>query len=40
MRLVQFELSNRQRRVGLIDGDQVREVVGAESVRELALAAI
>ncbi|NAT56907.1 FAH family protein, partial [Pseudomonas syringae pv. actinidiae] len=40
MRLVQFELSNGQRRVGLIDGDQVREMVGAESVRELALAAI
>ncbi|PBP95892.1 FAH family protein [Pseudomonas congelans] len=40
MRLVQFELSDGQRRVGLVDGDQVREVQGVESVRELALAAI
>ncbi|MCS3468395.1 hypothetical protein M2401_002122 [Pseudomonas sp. JUb42] len=40
MRLVQFELSNGQRRVGLVDGDRVHEVLGANSVRELALAAI
>jgi hypothetical protein len=40
MRLVQFELSNGQRRVGVVDGEQVREVAGAASVRELALAAI
>ncbi|MCF5295177.1 DUF2437 domain-containing protein, partial [Pseudomonas syringae] len=40
MRLVQFELNDGQRRVGLVDGDQVREVQGVESVRELALAAI
>ncbi|MFL6610557.1 MAG: AraD1 family protein, partial [Pseudomonas sp.] len=40
MRLVQFELSNGERRVGVVDGDQVREVQGAHTVRELALAAI
>ncbi|KQQ61903.1 FAH family protein [Pseudomonas sp. Leaf129] len=40
MHLVQFELSNGQRRVGLVDGDRVHEVRGANSVRELALAAI
>ena len=40
MRLVQFELSNGQRRVGLVDGDRAHEVLGATSVRELALAAI
>lgn len=40
MRLVQFELSNGERRVGVVEGNQVREVRGAHSVRELALAAI
>lgn len=40
MHLVQFELNNGQRRVGLVDGDRVHEVRGANSVRELALAAI
>lgn len=40
MRLVQFELHNGERRVGLVDGDRVHEVSGAGSVRELALAAI
>lgn len=40
MRLVQFELPNGERRVGVVDGDTVREVQAARSVRELALAAI
>lgn len=40
MGLVQFELSNGERRVGVVDGDQVREVQTVHSVRELALAAI
>ena len=40
MRLVQFELHNGQRRVGVVDGTQLREVQGARSVRDLALAAI
>ena len=40
MRLVQFELNNGERRVGLVDGDLVREVQDARSVRELALDAI
>ncbi len=40
MRLVQFELSNGERRVGVVEGDQVREVQGARTVRDLALAAI
>lgn len=40
MRLVQFEVNNGERRVGVVDGAQVREVQGAASVRELALAAI
>ena len=40
MRLVQFELNTGERRVGLVDGDLVHEVPGANSVRELALAAI
>ena len=40
MNLVQFESSNGQRRVGLVDGDLIREVKGAQSVRELALSAI
>ncbi|MES2869151.1 MAG: AraD1 family protein [Pseudomonadota bacterium] len=40
MRLVQFELNNGERRVGLVDGALVREVKAATSVRELALAAI
>jgi len=40
MHLVQFELGNGERRVGLVDGALVREVQGATSTRELALAAI
>ncbi|MFP3515389.1 AraD1 family protein [Pseudomonas sp. SIMBA_077] len=40
MRLVQFELNNGERRVGVVTADQVREVQGASSVRDLALAAI
>lgn len=40
MRLVQFELDNGERRVGVVDGDRVREVQCATTVRELALAAI
>ncbi len=40
MRLVQFQLSNGERRVGLVDSDRVHEVRTAGSVRELALAAI
>ena len=40
MRLVQFELNNGERRVGVVDAGQVREVQGAASVRDLALAAI
>ncbi|WLH81312.1 GguC family protein [Pseudomonas sp. FP2335] len=40
MRLVQFEVHNSERRVGVVQGAQLREVQGARSVRELALAAI
>jgi hypothetical protein len=40
MRLVQFELNNGERRVGLVEGDLVHEVQDATSTRELALAAI
>lgn len=40
MRLIQFELNNGERRVGVVDGDRIREVQGAQSVRELALAAV
>ncbi len=40
MHLVQFELGNGQRRVGLVDGPLVREIQGATSTRDLALAAI
>ncbi|SEI03771.1 GguC family protein [Pseudomonas fuscovaginae UPB0736] len=40
MRLVQFELSNGERRVGVVEDGQVREVQSAHTVRELALAAI
>ncbi|WP_249672824.1 AraD1 family protein [Pseudomonas abieticivorans] len=40
MRLVQFELNNGERRVGLVNDGHVHEVQGATSVRELALAAI
>ena len=39
MRLVQFD-PNGERRVGVVDGNTVREVQDARSVRELALAAI
>jgi hypothetical protein len=40
MRLVQFELSNGERRVGVVEGGLVREVQDAHTVRDLALAAI
>ncbi|MEG8235415.1 AraD1 family protein [Pseudomonas orientalis] len=40
MRLVQFESSNGERRVGVVEGSQLREVRTARSVRELALSAI
>ena len=40
MHLVQFELSNGERRVGVVDNGLVREVQDARSVRDLALAAI
>ncbi|MGC6370900.1 AraD1 family protein [Pseudomonas sp. K2I15] len=40
MGLVQFELSNGERRVGVVEGGQVREVHSARTVRDLALAAI
>ena len=39
MRLVQFELRNGERRVGVVQGSKLREVRTAGSVRELALAA-
>ncbi len=40
MRLVQFESSNGERRVGVVEGARLREVNTARSVREVALAAI
>ncbi|MBX9410099.1 FAH family protein [Pseudomonas baetica] len=40
MHLVQFELSNGERRVGVVDNAVVREVQDARTVRDLALAAI
>ena len=40
MRLVQFELRNGERRVGVVEQDLVREVQDARTVRDLALAAI
>lgn len=40
MRLVQFELLNGERRVGVVEAQQVLEVQGAGTLRELALAAI
>lgn len=40
MRLVQFELSNGERRVGVVEDGLVREVQAVRTVRELALAAI
>ena len=40
MHLVQFELTNGERRVGVVDNDLIREVRDARSVRDLALAAI
>lgn len=40
MRLVQFELSNGLRRVGVVEEGLVREVREARTVRDLALAAI
>src|SRR5689334_13602268 len=40
MRLVQFELSNGERRVGVVEDGLVREVQDAHTMRDLALAAI
>jgi len=40
MHLVQFELINAERRVGVVDNGLIREVQDARSVRDLALAAI
>ncbi|WP_085586956.1 MULTISPECIES: AraD1 family protein [unclassified Pseudomonas] len=40
MHLVQFELSNGERRVGVVEGGLVREVQDVRAVRDLALAAI
>ena len=40
MHLVQFELTNGERRVGVVDNGLIREVQDARSVRDLALAAI
>ncbi|RON78647.1 FAH family protein [Pseudomonas chlororaphis] len=40
MRLVQFELNNGERRVGVVEDALVREVQSVNTVRELALAAI
>ncbi|TNB95259.1 FAH family protein [Pseudomonas jessenii] len=40
MHLVQFELINGERRVGVVDNGLIREVKDARSVRDLALAAI
>lgn len=40
MHLVQFELINGERRVGVVDNGLIREVQDARSVRDLALAAI
>jgi hypothetical protein len=40
MGLVQFELRSGERRVGVVEGGQVREVQSALTVRDLALAAI
>ena len=40
MRLIQFESSQGQRQVGVVEGDSIQVVRGASSTRELALAAI
>ncbi|UUD62836.1 FAH family protein [Pseudomonas seleniipraecipitans] len=40
MRLIQFESTQGQRQVGVVDGDTIRTVRGVASTRELALAAI
>lgn len=40
MNLIQFELPDGSRRVGVIDGEMVAEVAGATSVRDIALTAI
>jgi len=40
MHLVQFELNDAERRVGVVDNGLIREVQDARSVRDLALAAI
>ncbi|WP_247841917.1 AraD1 family protein [Pseudomonas sp. MWU12-3103b] len=40
MHLVQFELNDGERRVGVVDNGLIREVQDARSVRDLALAAI
>ncbi|EPJ95815.1 MULTISPECIES: AraD1 family protein [Pseudomonas] len=40
MRLIQFEDSTGQRRVGVVEGDSIQQVNGISSTRALALAAI
>ena len=40
MRLIQFEDSTGQRRVGVVEGDSIQQVNGTSSTRALALAAI
>jgi hypothetical protein len=40
MNLIQFELANGGRRVGVVKGEKVRELGGATSVRDIALTAI
>lgn len=40
MRLIQFEDSTGQRRVGVVEGDSIQQVKGISSTRALALAAI
>ena len=40
MRLVQFQTADGERRIGVVEDFQVREVAGVASVRELALLAI
>ncbi len=40
MRLIQYQTATGERRVGLVDGEQVHTVLATSSTRELALAAI
>lgn len=40
MRLIQFETSQGQRHVGVIEGDQIHVVIATQTTRELALDAI